>query len=89
MNYVATYKLCYLKSMQKTFVSDNMKQNKSHIVYELVFFDKKMLEPVAEIKGWGRGGPPGSSPGSVTGNLFSKDSCSLILLKDHFLVSEL
>ena len=33
MNYVAIYKLCYLKSMQRTFVSDNMKQNKSHIVY--------------------------------------------------------
>ena len=51
-----------------------------------------MLEPVAEIKGWGGGhlpAPPGPSPGSATGNHFSKDSCSLILLKDHFLVSEL
>ena len=51
-----------------------------------------MSEPVAEIKGWGGGGGkahPGPTPGNVTGNLFSKDSCSLILLKDHFLVSEL
>ena len=50
-----------------------------------------MLEPVAEIKGGGGHlpAPPGPSPGSATGNHFSKDSCSLILLKDHFLVSEL
>ena len=53
-----------------------------------------MSEPVAEIRGWGEGGPPPRpppvpSPGSATGNLFSKDSCSLILLKDDFLVSEL
>ena len=79
-----------LKEYAKNFCKwQHETKQKSYCVLAYIFFAKKMSEPVAEIRGWGGGeAPPVPSPGSATGNLFSKDSCSLILLKDHFLVSE-